>query len=337
MFIGYLTSRETASMLGQRSGGTARASGWERIPLIRMTNVNLEPGTWKLDDLIADTDDGLYMETNRSWSIDDRRLNFQFGTEWAREIKNGNLGDVVRNATYTGMTPQFWGSCDAVCDADGLGRLGHAELRQRAARAGGAHRPRRLARALPQRPCRADALRRRRVRLTALALSMAALAACGGDDSGDAPARARTATTTPPSSRTTPPASATPAPPGSATDARGPLEAGDLVTALAARGLAYRASESTFTCEGSTVDGRIYFGTSPSFVLWAYPTTDALLREWRAELGKSPEPLADCDISEGATLYWNNNLVLMIENDPDAPPDLTVRHEITTAFLSLAP
>lgn len=119
MFTGYLTSRETASMLGQRSGGTARASGWGRIPMIRMTNVNIEPGTWKLDDLIADTAGGLYLETNRSWSIDDRRLNFQFGTEWAREIKNGRLGDVVRNATYTGMTPQFWGSCDAVCDAAG--------------------------------------------------------------------------------------------------------------------------------------------------------------------------------------------------------------------------
>lgn len=181
-------------------------------------------------------------------------------------------------------------------------------------------------------------MRRRRVRLTALVLSAAALVACGGDDSGDAPGRAdATATTAPPPSRTTPSASATPAPPGSATEARGPLDAGDLVAALAGRGLAYRASESTFTCEGSTVDGRIYFGASPSFVLWAYPTTDALLREWRAELGKSPEPLAGCDISEGATLYWNNNLVLMIENDPDAPPDLTVRHEITTAFLSLAP
>ena len=58
-----------------------RASGWNRIPLIRMTNVSLEPGEWTLEDMIADTDDGIYMETNRSWSIDDRRLNFQFGTE----------------------------------------------------------------------------------------------------------------------------------------------------------------------------------------------------------------------------------------------------------------
>jgi TldD protein len=118
LFLGYLTSRETAAALGQRSNGAMRASGWNRIPLIRMTNVSLEPGDWTLDDMIADTDDGIYMETNRSWSIDDKRLNFQFGTEIGREIKNGKLGDLVKNATYTGITPQFWGSCDAVGNRD---------------------------------------------------------------------------------------------------------------------------------------------------------------------------------------------------------------------------
>ena len=118
LFVGYLTSRETAAALGQTSNGTMRASGWNRIPLIRMTNVNLDPGDWTLEDLIADTDEGIYLETNRSWSIDDRRLNFQFGTELAREIKNGKLGDLLKNATYTGITPQFWGSCDAVCNRD---------------------------------------------------------------------------------------------------------------------------------------------------------------------------------------------------------------------------
>ena len=115
IFTGYLTSRETAVKLGQRSNGAARASGWDRLPLIRMTNVNLEPGPWTLDDLIADTDDGIYLQTNRSWSIDDRRLNFQFGTEIAWEIKGGKLGDMIKNATYTGITPEFWGSCDAIC------------------------------------------------------------------------------------------------------------------------------------------------------------------------------------------------------------------------------
>jgi TldD protein len=113
-FVGYLTSRETAAALGQQSNGAMRASGWNRIPLIRMTNVSLEPGEWTLADMIADTDDGVYMETNRSWSIDDRRLNFQFGTEIGREIKNGKLGALIKNPTYTGITPRFWGSCDAV-------------------------------------------------------------------------------------------------------------------------------------------------------------------------------------------------------------------------------
>ena len=118
LFVGYLTSRETAAALGQRSNGTMRADGWNRIPLIRMTNVSLEPGDWTLEDMIADTDDGVYMETNRSWSIDDKRLNFQFGTEIGREIKHGKLGDLVKNATYTGITPRFWGSCDAIANND---------------------------------------------------------------------------------------------------------------------------------------------------------------------------------------------------------------------------
>jgi TldD protein len=87
------------------SGGAMRADGWNRIPIVRMTNVNLEPGEWEFDDLIADTDDGLYMELNKSWSIDDKRLNFQFGTEIAYEIKNGKLGRMLKNATYTGITP----------------------------------------------------------------------------------------------------------------------------------------------------------------------------------------------------------------------------------------
>jgi TldD protein len=116
VFVGYLMSRETAARMGLRSNGAVRADGWGRLPLIRMTNVSLMPGTWSLDALIADTDDGIYMDTNRSWSIDDRRLNFQFGTEIAWEIKGGKKGPMLRNATYTGITPEFWGSCDAVCD-----------------------------------------------------------------------------------------------------------------------------------------------------------------------------------------------------------------------------
>jgi TldD protein len=117
MFVGYLTSRETARQLrlGQ-SNGTMRADGWNRPPIIRMTNISLLPGMWDVNDLIADTDDGIWMETNRSWSIDDKRLNFQFGTEMAWEIKGGKKTRMLKNATYTGITPQFWGSCDAVCN-----------------------------------------------------------------------------------------------------------------------------------------------------------------------------------------------------------------------------
>ncbi|MCP4535618.1 MAG: TldD/PmbA family protein [Chloroflexi bacterium] len=125
MFVGYLTSRETASQLRRihpdapaRSNGTMRADGWNRIPLIRMNNVSLQPGEWTLDDLIADTDDGIYMITNKSWSIDDKRLNFQFGTELAYQVKNGKLGQMYKNATYTDITPKFWGNCDAICNAD---------------------------------------------------------------------------------------------------------------------------------------------------------------------------------------------------------------------------
>jgi TldD protein len=113
-FLGYLMSRETASKLGLQSNGCMRADGWNRIPLIRMTNVSLEPGTWEFEDLIADTDDGIFMETNRSWSIDDVRLNFQFGTEVGYEIKNGKRGRLLKNCTYGGITPEFWNSCDAI-------------------------------------------------------------------------------------------------------------------------------------------------------------------------------------------------------------------------------
>ena len=115
LFVGYLTSRETAQQLKLGpSNGTMRADGWNRPPIIRMTNISLLPGTWDVNDLVADTDDGIWMETNRSWSIDDKRLNFQFGTEIAWEVKGGKKTRMFKNATYTGITPEFWNSCDAV-------------------------------------------------------------------------------------------------------------------------------------------------------------------------------------------------------------------------------
>ncbi len=125
IFVGYLSSRETAPRIGRSSGGAMRADGWNRLPLIRMTNVNLlpKPGM-SLDDIVAATDDGLFLASNRSWSIDDRRLNFQFATEVAYEIRDGTLGRLYRNATYTGMTPEFWGSCDAIGDESSYVMLG---------------------------------------------------------------------------------------------------------------------------------------------------------------------------------------------------------------------
>jgi TldD protein len=111
---GFLTSRETAARIGAGGGGSMRAEGWNRMPLVRMTNLHLEPGEGSTEELIAGVKRGVYLETNKSWSIDDKRLNFQFGTQIAWEIKDGALGRMLRDATYTGITPVFWGSLDAV-------------------------------------------------------------------------------------------------------------------------------------------------------------------------------------------------------------------------------
>ncbi len=118
---GYLTSRESAGAVAEsRSRGTMRADGWRRVPIVRMVNISLEPGPepLTLEELLADTRDGLYLSTNRSWSIDQRRLNFQFGCEIGWEIKGGKLGRMLRNPTYWDITPRFWGSCDAICGPD---------------------------------------------------------------------------------------------------------------------------------------------------------------------------------------------------------------------------
>jgi TldD protein len=114
----FLTSREYAERIGAGEGGSMRAEGWNRMPLIRMTNLHLEPGEGSFEDLLADVEDGIYLETNKSWSIDDKRLNFQFGTQIAWEIKKGKLGRMLRDATYTGITPEFWGSLDAVAGSE---------------------------------------------------------------------------------------------------------------------------------------------------------------------------------------------------------------------------
>jgi len=120
-FTGYLSSRETAHTIGAaRSGGTVRAEGWNRLPMIRMTNVSLLPGEkpLSLEQLISDTDHGIYMETNKSWSIDDKRYNFQFGCEMGWEIKNGKRARMLKNPSYSGITTEFWNSLDAICSRE---------------------------------------------------------------------------------------------------------------------------------------------------------------------------------------------------------------------------
>ncbi|MDK9700605.1 MAG: TldD/PmbA family protein [bacterium] len=116
-FVGYQFNRELAHTIGaNRSSGNNRAMGWSHIPIVRITNLSLMPGEWELDNLLADTEGGLMMETNRCWSIDQWRLNFQFGVEAAWEIKGGKKGQILKNANYQGITPEFWGSCDAICN-----------------------------------------------------------------------------------------------------------------------------------------------------------------------------------------------------------------------------
>ncbi|MFO8060111.1 MAG: TldD/PmbA family protein [Bacillota bacterium] len=118
-FRNFLTSRDTAPLVSAVSNGTSRADGWGRIPIVRMTNINLLPGDQTLDGLIAGVESGLYLHTNKSWSIDDRRLNFQFACEIAYEIRDGRLtGKIYRDPIYTGITAEFWNSCDGVADED---------------------------------------------------------------------------------------------------------------------------------------------------------------------------------------------------------------------------
>jgi len=116
LFTGYLTSRETAGAVGEaRSNGCLRAANWDRLPLIRMTNTSLEPGTSTLEE-VFDMPHGIYMETNKSWSIDDKRYNFQFGCEIAWEIRNGKRVRMLKNPVYSGISTQFWNACEAIAN-----------------------------------------------------------------------------------------------------------------------------------------------------------------------------------------------------------------------------
>ncbi|BBH64693.1 peptidase C69 [Actinoplanes sp. OR16] len=136
IWVGVLAGRDSAAVAGLDYAGSVRSDGWSRLPMVRMTNVGLEPGPHTLEEIIANTDDGVFMDVNRSWSIDDRRLNFQFGCEIGYEIKNGKLGRMLRNPTYTGIGPKFWQSMDMLssetvawgtpnCGKGQPGQIGH--------------------------------------------------------------------------------------------------------------------------------------------------------------------------------------------------------------------
>ncbi|NUT31729.1 MAG: TldD/PmbA family protein [Hamadaea sp.] len=148
VWVGVLAGRDSAAVARERLrelpgvqsaldyAGSVRADGWSRLPMVRMTNVGLEPGPHTLEEIIASTDDGVFMDMNRSWSIDDKRLNFQFGCEIGYEVKNGRLGRMLRNPTYTGIGPRFWQSMDMLsneivawgtpnCGKGQPGQIGH--------------------------------------------------------------------------------------------------------------------------------------------------------------------------------------------------------------------
>ena len=120
--LGSATSRARAGLPGVAN---ARASSWNRPAIDRMANLNLEPGNDPFEALVARVERGVFMETNRSWSIDDSRNKFQFGCEWGRLIEDGELGPVVRNPNYRGISSRFWRSLNGVGDAESFLVLGH--------------------------------------------------------------------------------------------------------------------------------------------------------------------------------------------------------------------
>jgi len=127
ILVSLSTSRETAHELGlERSGGCMRANNYDHIPLVRMPNVSLAPGDLSFEDLVASTEHGILLSQNRSWSIDDRRLNFQFGSEAGWLIENGRITTMVKDPIYADSTPQFWAKCDGIANEDDWRIVGYA-------------------------------------------------------------------------------------------------------------------------------------------------------------------------------------------------------------------
>jgi TldD protein len=118
IFMGYMSGRESAAALGGQSSGAARADGWQRLPLVRMTNLCMVPGDSSLEEMIADTKNGIFVDMSKGLSIDAQRMSFRFGAEVGYEIRNGKLGRLLKNSTYSGVTPQFWAGCDALGGPD---------------------------------------------------------------------------------------------------------------------------------------------------------------------------------------------------------------------------
>ena len=118
VFLGYMSGRESAATLGGQSSGAARADGWQRSPLVRMTNLCLSPGDSSLEEMISGTKRGIFLDMSKGLSIDDQRMSFRFGTEVGWEIRDGKLGRLLKNCSYSGVTPRFWAGCDALGGPD---------------------------------------------------------------------------------------------------------------------------------------------------------------------------------------------------------------------------
>ncbi|MGQ0812086.1 MAG: TldD/PmbA family protein, partial [Nitrospiraceae bacterium] len=125
LFVGYCTNREVARKIGEaRSRGSNRADSWGSVPIVRIANIGLQPGRATLDGLIADVKRGIYIEGHGSYSIDQRRYNFQFGGDAFWLIENGKRRHMLRDVIYHGITPEFWRSCDGVADLQHRRRYG---------------------------------------------------------------------------------------------------------------------------------------------------------------------------------------------------------------------
>ncbi len=124
---GYMTNRELAHRVDEDgSRGCNRAEGWFHIPITRINNLSLMPGDSNWEDMVAGVDEGVIMDCNRCWSIDQQRLNFQFGCEIGWLVKKGKIEGLVKNPSYQSITPEFWGSCDAICGPEDWELIGVA-------------------------------------------------------------------------------------------------------------------------------------------------------------------------------------------------------------------